>query len=85
MTTTQITVTQDDIDRGLQGARKHCPVALALRRVFPQGGILVEGELLSIGSCVWFPSRTVRDFIEDFDEGDKQVEPFAFTLELPEP
>lgn len=38
-----ITVTWDDINKGLQCNRLRCPLALALRRRFPQAGIVSVG------------------------------------------
>lgn len=82
--TTQITVTQEDITNGFPGSYTSCPVALALRRVFPEEGVDVDSDSLIIGDREVETSEAVGGFMEEFDEGSP-VEPFTFTLELPEP
>lgn len=64
-----ITVTQQDIDRGVKHSGKECPIALAVNRA------------ATLGDELWhvrYP-REVGYFIRDFDAG-QPVKPFSFWL-----
>lgn len=82
--TTQITLTQEDIKNGFAGSSTSCPVALALRRAFPEDGIQVDGVSLIIGDHEIDVTDAVGYFIENFDSGDEPVKPFTFTVQFAE-
>ena len=81
----QVTVTQDDIDRGVPRMPCRCPIARALRRLFPTAqvylafwsktGVLGEDPLRSL-------PIEARTFIRDFDRSGKRSGPFTFELDL---
>lgn len=81
-----ITVTQKHIDEGLIADCSRCPVALAIREVFPY-----VDEILIRSTDVWLGKGEnlivkelpigVRFFIRNFDN-DKDVKPFSFELTL---
>ena len=80
----RIRVTQKDINNGDPCEPYSCPVALALKRKFPDDLVEVTGgELgdIQIGeSNQWKASPAVNKFITDFDSSCKSVKPFRFTL-----
>lgn len=62
-----IDVTQEDIHHGTPGDCEDCPVALAIRRIFPNCSVKVEGDVIEIdGSTVGAPAM-VESFVDDFD------------------
>ena len=75
----KIEITQEDIDRGMRGRSDFCPVALALRRKWP------EAEMgcfaCDLGNRLVLVPELVSKFVEDFDSG-KPVKPFTFEIEL---
>lgn len=87
-----IEVTQDDINNGIPNSEHSCPVAIALKRVFPDRRVSVNEDSLMLYEeinevCVrriikGTPSE-VQAFILDFDD-DVAVEPFSFEVDIPE-
>ena len=79
----RITVTQDDIDRGVRLNADQCPVALAATRAFGCHMLLgYSGKLWPIYEDVPMPIECppeVRAFAEAFDWG-LPVEPFEFEV-----
>lgn len=76
-----IRVTQDHIDRGMEGNINLCPIAQAIRAC-------TEYPYAWVGSIKWYTSvggesmmlpRKARRFIKRFDAG-KPVKPFSFKL-----
>ena len=89
MITIKINVTQEDIDKGIQGSCVNCPTGLALQRTFPSSNYIhVDTVDIEYGinpesdefKSVETPQEVI-DFIDDFDNG-KPVKPFFFELEL---
>lgn len=81
----KITVTQDDINNGVKGDVRHCPVALAIRRLFPDRDMR-SGYGFAIDHSVqpfkiYRYSEGVSDSIHYFDIGRGMV-PFEFELEI---
>ncbi len=77
----KIEVTADDIANGKPGFSCECPIALALRRLFPDAGH-IEVEMADVHidyDMVELPDEA-RDFIEHFDAED-EVSPFSFEIE----
>ena len=86
MRTVTVEVTQEDIDKGKAYDCLKCPIALALQRATGGLSVWVNPGTWRIRdySMRWckFSSEEAA-FIEDFDEG-RLVEPFHFTVELPD-
>ncbi len=85
----QITVTQQDINFGVQGGRCTCPVAVAIRRILAAPYyVLVYGKISlrrpssRITKRIDIPD-SVRTFVTEFDRGNP-VQPFDFDIEIPE-
>ena len=79
-----ISVTSKEIERGVKGSPRYCPVALAFRNK-GWGVYTVAGEYAKIYvddnlGMVELPSDA-QWFINDFD-ADKPVEPFEFELDV---
>jgi len=76
----EIDVTARDIAEGKPGKCERCPIALAVRRIFPNDDIRVD-SIIWIGDN-WdarFDTPEVAcDFIDRFDSG-QEVSPFKFT------
>lgn len=79
----KIRVTEDDILRGKKDDCRACPVALALRRLFPTAE--VYNNEVAVQEREWrdLPDKVML-FIEEFD-GGRPVLPFTFTIDLPAP
>ena len=86
----KIRVTEQDIENGQKGSCRKCPVALALRKHYPDNDLLVgahdvdiylDGVAFSSNNLVTykFPSE-VTQFIGDFDDG-KPVSPIEFVID----
>ena len=78
-----IVVTQADIDNGERGDNLQCPIALAMRRHWPDPGVGLELFWPDPDShpCD-LPDRAKR-WIERFDTGKGvPVKPFRFTVEV---
>ena len=83
----KFTVTEDNIINGEHLDSKQCPVALAIRDVFPRKGeILVSLSYILIGTKYYKTPLKVRKFIDKFDgfilEG--RINPFTFELPIDE-
>ena len=90
----KVTVTQEDIDRGYRGNSKRCPIALAMKRLFPEKDVSVGPARATIcdpytpervdpyestRTRLFLPEEAV-EFIADFDcKG--LVEPFTFEIQ----
>jgi hypothetical protein len=90
MTTLHIRVTQGDIDRGVQGDSFHCPVALAVKRVFKADTVWV-GEIIIVtkgrSQQTYATPPEVEGFLESYDSAILEFEsprPFSFTLGAPQ-
>lgn len=91
--TRQINVTQEDIDNALElqatgqyVATIHCPVGLAMSRVFP--GVRVTQWFLTINRntdgrkmLLYYTPQSVKEFIADFDRHNP-VKPMAFSISI---
>jgi hypothetical protein len=78
-----IDVTQDDIKEGEKASAEFCPIACAVRRLFPDSYIRVD-DLLEVGpddsdkdSEYYDLPESALEFIHNFDIG-RHVEPFSF-------
>lgn len=78
-----VTVTQADIDGGVRNKCTKCPVALALKRLFPGRRISVANYSIKVGSCLERMPSEVISFVSWFDIG-RAVQPFSFPLTLPD-
>ena len=80
MVTYTIDVTQEDIDQGERDKCRRCPIALAMKRVFPGKVSLVYGTVawVDLDRYADLPDEA-QQFIMYFDEGEP-VEPFSFSL-----
>lgn len=76
-----ISVTQEHINRGVTNDCGKCPVALALSDAFPSQTITVEYLKIHIGAMWIETPDPVREFLPNFDWGDKVV-PFSFDLPI---
>ena len=79
-----VEVTPRDIECGVREDGDSCPIALSLRRVFPEPGLHLQvGD-----SCIFTSDNHVvadlpeeaKQFIHDFDMGFKPVNPFQFPI-----
>ena len=86
----KVNVTQHHINKGIRGQSSMCPVAYAIKELFPSaeeiviglnwGFVLIEGYLLK----KFYLPKKVRNHIFDFDTG-LGMSPFCFELKLYEP
>lgn len=85
----EISVTAEDIKHGIRKNCRMCPIALAIKREFPIGGVAVTGPSLkyartrldgSLLRMMFQLPRRCEKFVRDFDVA-LPVEPFTFTLE----
>lgn len=78
-----VNVTQADIDNGVDGDCRLCPVARALSRAGVRGWNVFYHGLVSelTGETIALP-RSAMEFIRRFDSGG-DVKPFSFELEIP--
>lgn len=74
----QVTVTADDIARGIAGTARCCPVAYAAQRAFGDSELSVGAMCLYAEKRYYMPGP-VQSWIIDFDAGG-QVAPFSFWL-----
>lgn len=86
--TVTITVTKEDIEKGVMSECDKCPIALAvarvgvkLPRVFASEVFFDDPDVPALRIKAKLPPAATR-FICDFDE-DEPVSPFSFDLELP--
>lgn len=89
MTTIQVSVTASDIavatekfdDKVVEyNGACECPIAIALRRTYPQAKVHNHIVILRVGEPALLPA-TARNFIRAFDAGER-VEPIIFELEV---
>ena len=73
-----INVTQEHINSGIKSDCMLCPIALAVRTLFPI--VEVDDCCIEIGDVQYYSPDSVAKFIDDFDNG-KLVKPFSFELE----
>lgn len=80
----KISVTAEDIQNGTPECEVSCPVALAVRRAFPEAlDICVDGFEIRVGDVSVKTPEAVSVFIADFDyEEDEDVKPFEFEIDL---
>lgn len=91
MSVVSVRVTSDDIASGKRKDACHCPVALALKRAYPESEIFAgdDGELYTYQAPAAPRVRVAslppvaNRFIEEFDDG-YAVQPFSFTLDIPD-
>lgn len=74
----KIEVSREDIQRGIPKSACYCPIALALKRAFPNSHIKVTGTLFIDGRRFSLPA-ICNTFMGAFDT-NKAVEPFEFEL-----
>jgi len=84
----EVTVTQDDIDKGVRGQPGCCPIARALARTCPRIHASVgdrTADLYADGEWLYETDlpREAKAFVAAFD-AEKPVAPFTFTLVVPE-
>lgn len=78
--TYKVSVTQEHIRKGSRHDCSSCPIALALKDMFPGRHVFVDiismrvGRHNSYGHC-----DLTHEFMKDFDNG-KPVEPFDFLM-----
>lgn len=92
----QIVVEQEDIDKGIQGSESKCPIANALRRLFPKAfdiSVRPYEDCQSIGDY-WAASVYSSDNTFSFDlprevaslannyDSKNYMEPFGFEIEM---
>lgn len=79
-----VTITADDIEKGVSGDPHSCPVALALRRAYPRRYVAVGLVSARIEDCVFDLGGKGRLFIEYFDNDRESVKPISFAMrEIP--
>lgn len=76
----KVTVEQRHIVKGRPGHPNYCPIALAVKDMFPGKEIGVGNNFfLSIGEEWYSIPRSARNFIDAFDF-KLPVQPFSFTM-----
>ncbi len=66
--TRNITVVSKDIDRGVQRSCQFCPIALALRREFPDAEYIeVNSAYIVVDNKKCTTPKEAQEFIEKFD------------------
>lgn len=68
-TNIQLTVEMEDVVDGKVGDPCGCPIALALKRQFPEAKVHVGGQNCSVGDNMYHLSSDAQDFVRDFDLG----------------
>ena len=75
----RIDVTQQDIDHGVPGNCRHCPIVLAAQRAGLRD-VKVNGEsLFGNGHMTFLPDEAL-DFIYLFDKHRERTKPFSFQI-----
>lgn len=74
-----VKVTQKDIDGGVPGRAKNCPITIALRREFKGSWMVICDAYSSKGKI--YLGRKARKFISRFDNG-LPVKPFSFSATM---
>jgi hypothetical protein len=78
----KIKVTPADIRDGRRATYKHCPIALATKRIYQEDAGATSTRLYlgdSFGGMPYELPRAAKEFIARFDIGQK-VEPFTFEV-----
>jgi hypothetical protein len=75
----KIQVTQQDIRNGVSKSYLECPVALAVKRIYPNFSVAITDKAIWIHGQKFMASRSVQRFIKSFDAG-LSVMPFGFNL-----
>jgi len=74
----KVNVTQDHIDNGIDHICILCPIALAIKDLFPNN-IVTVSNAVQIDFCKYaLPLKALR-FINQFDRGES-VKPFSFKI-----
>ena len=77
-----VKVTQADISSGRPKNGVYCPVALAVRRLFPERNTTVGVFAVYINDKPYTPlPASAVDFIGQFDKG-RAVKPFSFRIDM---
>ena len=77
-----ISITQDHIDQGIRASCNKCPLALAIKEIFPDKKILVGYNVVFVNSYIGIElPEDLMEFIYSFDSG-KLVEPREFQLDI---
>ncbi len=63
-----IEVTRDDIRRGAPRSSWACPIALAIKRLFPEKYVTVGDTTIVIGKRTFLMPPLGRAFVKEFDE-----------------
>lgn len=74
---------QKHIDQGIRGRCRNCPVALAVKEVFPVQQVEVYTRDVSIDSYIYRLPSVVHYAIRTFDLEGTML-PFEFELDIPE-
>jgi hypothetical protein len=77
----RVVVTADDILRGCKLSPSHCPIAIAVKRVFPGELVSVSQISIVVGSKAWPTPKIASHFIASFDWSRSAVQPTYFELE----
>lgn len=78
----KIKVKKTDIQRGLMGQARFCPIAIATKRATKRRHfVAVAGSFMEIGRKRFQAPQAVQTFVKRFDSG-KSVEPFEFTIRV---
>jgi len=67
----EVEITKSDVENGLKGSPTHCPVALALRREFPNKEISVSISALYLGNTEYWGGFRLTKQIQNFDRDGK--------------
>jgi hypothetical protein len=75
----RIDVTQQDIDAGVPGNCRHCPITLAAQRAGLRNVEVNGMSLFGNGHMAWLPEEAL-DFIYLFDKHRDLTKPFFFEI-----
>ena len=80
----KIQVTEEDIKNGVRHFCSSCPVALAIKKLYPaETWVSVSARRVVIEETSYDLPEVAITFIQMFDKGQK-VEPITFDLPLPD-
>jgi hypothetical protein len=79
----KINVTEKDIEDGIEKDSHWCPIARAVRRIFPDQPITVGDDTVMIDDHHIYLTRRAMEFVHNFDT-EGPVEPFAFCVLISE-
>lgn len=77
----RVAVTRRHIANGTRHSLSNCPIARALREMFPGKEITAWRSQVDVGETVYKPSRVAQAFMRRFDNG-QYVPPLTMTLTL---